>query len=104
MLNLPPLNSLKSFESAARTGSYVAAAAELNVSPAAVSQQVRNLERFFRRKLFTLGDDVGFVPGHGETSTMGRERIHNPFVGEEAMIQWRAKFGGQHDPAVEWES
>lgn len=53
MLNLPPLNALKSFESAARTGSYVAAAAELNVSPAAVSQQVRNLERFFRRKLFT---------------------------------------------------
>ena len=53
MLNLPPLNALKSFESAARKGSYVAAAAELNVSPAAVSQQVRNLERFFRRKLFT---------------------------------------------------
>ena len=54
-----------------------------------------------REKLFTLGDDVGFVPGHGELSTMGRERIHNPFVGEEAMAQWRAKFGGQHDPAVE---
>jgi len=53
MLKLPPLNALKSFECAARTGSYVAAAAELNVSPAAVSQQVRNLERFFRRKLFT---------------------------------------------------
>jgi LysR family transcriptional regulator, glycine cleavage system transcriptional activator len=50
---LPPLNALKSFEVAARTGSYVAAAAELNVSPAAISQQVRNLERFFRRKLFT---------------------------------------------------
>jgi hypothetical protein len=32
---------------------------------------------------------------------MGRERIHNPFVGEEAMSKWRAKFGGQHDPAVE---
>jgi LysR family glycine cleavage system transcriptional activator len=50
---LPPLNALKSFEAAARTGSYVAAAAELKVSPAAISQQVRNLERFFRRKLFT---------------------------------------------------
>ena len=31
----------------------MAAADELNVSPAAVSQQVRNLETFFRRKLFT---------------------------------------------------
>jgi hydroxyacylglutathione hydrolase len=54
-----------------------------------------------REKLFALGDDVSFVPGHGEQSTMGRERIHNPFVGEEAMSKWRAKFGGQHDPAVE---
>lgn len=53
MLKLPPLNALKSFESAARTGSYVAAAAELNVTPAAVSQQVRHLEEFLGRKLFT---------------------------------------------------
>ncbi|WP_421695874.1 LysR substrate-binding domain-containing protein [Aestuariivirga sp.] len=53
MLKLPPLNALKYFEAAARTGSYVTAAAELNVSPAAVSQQVRNLERFLKRKLFT---------------------------------------------------
>lgn len=53
MLNLPPLNALKSFESAARTGSYVAAAAELKVTPAAISQQVRHLEAFLNRKLFT---------------------------------------------------
>lgn len=55
-----------------------------------------------RNKLFALGDDVGFVPGHGETSTMGRERRENPFVGEEAMERWRARFGGggQADPAV----
>ena len=54
-----------------------------------------------RDKLFALGDDVGFVPGHGDTSTMGRERIHNPFVGEEAMTKWRARFGASPDPAVE---
>ena len=53
MLQLPPLNALKYFEVAARTGSYVTAAAELNVSPAAISQQVRNLESFLKRKLFT---------------------------------------------------
>ncbi|MCA3574232.1 MAG: LysR family transcriptional regulator [Aestuariivirga sp.] len=53
MLKLPPLNALKYFEASARTGSYVAAADELNVTPAAVSQQVRNLETFLRRKLFT---------------------------------------------------
>jgi LysR family glycine cleavage system transcriptional activator len=51
-LKLPPLNALKAFEIAARTGSYVAAARELSVSPAAVSQQARKLEQFFDKKLF----------------------------------------------------
>ncbi|WP_373504582.1 LysR substrate-binding domain-containing protein [Aestuariivirga sp.] len=52
-MQLPPLNALKSFESAARTGGYVTAATELGVTPAAVSQQVRHLEEFLGRKLFT---------------------------------------------------
>jgi LysR family glycine cleavage system transcriptional activator len=51
-MKLPPLNALKAFEIAARTGSYVAAARELLVSPAAVSQQVRKLEQYFDKKLF----------------------------------------------------
>jgi len=34
-----------------------------------------------RDKLFPLGDDVRFVPGHGAMSTFGRERRENPFVG-----------------------
>ena len=33
-----------------------------------------------REKLFPLGDDVRFVPGHGAMSTFGRERRENPFV------------------------
>src|SRR5262245_31380554 len=51
-LSLPPLNALRAFEAAARSGSYVAAAEELGVSPAAVSQQVRNLEEFLGKQLF----------------------------------------------------
>lgn len=51
-LTLPPLNAVRAFEAAARAGSYVAAAEELNVSPAAVSQQVRNLEEYLGKKLF----------------------------------------------------
>jgi hydroxyacylglutathione hydrolase len=43
-------------------------------------------------KLFPLGDDVGFVPGHGETSTLGAERRDNPFVGDEAMRRWHDRF------------
>lgn len=35
-----------------------------------------------RSKLFPLGDDVRFVPGHGAMSTFGHERLENPFVGE----------------------
>ena len=34
-----------------------------------------------RAKLFPLGDDVRFVPGHGAMSTFGHERRENPFVG-----------------------
>lgn len=33
-------------------------------------------------KLWPLGDDVTFVPGHGEFSTFGHERATNPFVGD----------------------
>jgi LysR family glycine cleavage system transcriptional activator len=51
-LKLPPLNALRAFEAAARAGGYAAAAAELGVSPAAISQQVRNLERFYGKRLF----------------------------------------------------
>lgn len=30
-------------------------------------------------KLWPLGDDVVFIPGHGPTSTFGEERVNNPF-------------------------
>ena len=36
-----------------------------------------------RDKLFPLGDDITFIPGHGPTSTFGRERLTNPFVADE---------------------
>ncbi|CUJ87790.1 Gcv operon activator [Ruegeria denitrificans] len=47
-----PLNALKAFEAAARTGSFTAAAAELGVSSPAVSQQVKLLEEFWQQALF----------------------------------------------------
>lgn len=52
MQRLPPLNAVKTFEVAARLGSFVLAAAELGVTSAAVSQQVRHLEGYFGKKLF----------------------------------------------------
>lgn len=35
-----------------------------------------------REKLFPLGDDITFIPGHGPTSTFGQERRTNPFVAD----------------------
>ena len=45
--NLPPLRSLQVFEALARNLSLTAAANELLISESAVSQQLKNLERFF---------------------------------------------------------
>jgi LysR family glycine cleavage system transcriptional activator len=52
MRQLPYLNGIKAFESAARCGSFVRAAAELNVTPAAVSRMVRLLEGRLNVTLF----------------------------------------------------
>jgi LysR family glycine cleavage system transcriptional activator len=49
---LPPLNSLRAFEAGARHLSFTKAAAELNVTPAAVSHQVKALEEDLGVKLF----------------------------------------------------
>ena len=48
-----PLNWLRAFESAARLGSFAAAAAELNVTPSAVSQHIRALELRLSKNLFS---------------------------------------------------
>jgi LysR family glycine cleavage system transcriptional activator len=49
---LPPLNALKAFEAAGRHLSVKKAAAELNVTPAAVSHQIKALEDYLGVKLF----------------------------------------------------
>ncbi len=51
-MSFPPLNGLRAFEAAARTGSYVAAAAELHVSPSAISRLVKLLEGRLATALF----------------------------------------------------
>ena len=64
---LPPLNALKAFESAARLQSLTKASEELNVTRAAVSQQVKQLEHYLEATLFersgsklTLTDDAQY--------------------------------------------
>jgi len=36
-------------------------------------------------KLWPLGDDVTFVPGHGPASTFGEERKNNPYVADKVI-------------------
>jgi glyoxylase-like metal-dependent hydrolase (beta-lactamase superfamily II) len=40
------------------------------------------LIRSICEKLWPLGDDITFIPGHGPTSTFGNERRTNPFVAD----------------------
>jgi hydroxyacylglutathione hydrolase len=43
------------------------------------------LIRSITTKLWPWGDDVTFVPGHGPTSTFGRERQSNPYVADSVL-------------------
>lgn len=50
--SLPPLTALRAFEAAARLSSFTRAARELHVTPAAVSHQIRGLEKYLGVSLF----------------------------------------------------
>ena len=43
------------------------------------------LVRSITGRLWPLGDETAFVPGHGPMSSFGRERATNPFVGDAAL-------------------
>ena len=49
------------------------------------------LIRSITTRLWPLGDDVRFVPGHGPMSTFGDERRSNPFVGDDVLDRSRGR-------------
>jgi DNA-binding transcriptional LysR family regulator len=51
-MRVPPLHLLRSFSEAARLGSFSRAAAALNVTQSAISQQIRQLEQEVGTPLF----------------------------------------------------
>ena len=63
---LPPLNSLKAFEAAARHLSFTRAADELFVTQAAVSHQIKALEDFLSMKLFLRKNRSLFLTEEGQ--------------------------------------
>ena len=82
---LPPLNSLQAFEAAGRHESFLYAAAELRVSPGAVSRHVRQLERFLGNRAVRQAQQRGGAhPGRqplrpqGEPHREGPEKSHGP--------------------------
>lgn len=64
---LPPLNSLRAFESAARHLSFTLAAAELNVTQAAVSHQIKALEERLGIPLFRRLNRALLLTDAGQT-------------------------------------
>jgi LysR family glycine cleavage system transcriptional activator len=62
-MRLPPLNAVRVFEAAGRLENFSKAAAELGVTPGAVSRQMRNLEQHLGASLFARsGTDVRLTP------------------------------------------
>ena len=45
----------------------------------------QDLIRSITERLWPMGDDTAFNPGHGPMSTFGHERRTNPFVGDAAL-------------------
>lgn len=71
MRRLPHLNGVKAFEAAARCGSFAAAAAEMNVSSAAISRMVRVLEGRLGVALFQRRANRLTLTAHGRTYQVG---------------------------------
>jgi DNA-binding transcriptional LysR family regulator len=66
MLHQVPLSILRAFEAAGRTGSFRLAAAELGLTPSAVSHAVRKLEQTLGASLFTRDNRSVHLSPEGE--------------------------------------
>src|SRR5258708_10627694 len=65
-MSLPPLNAIKAFEAAGRLENFSKAAAELNVTPGAISRQIKNLEQHLGVDLFArVGNEVRITAAGG---------------------------------------
>jgi len=88
-LRLPPLSSLRLFEAAGRLGSFKLAAAELNVTPSAVSHGIVGLEQVLGVALFVReprrlsltpegADYLTYISEALSLIAIGTQRLPNP--------------------------
>ena len=85
---LPSLNALKAFEAAARSESFTRAADELNVTPGAVSHQVKALEETLGLKLFNRERQRLIITEAGrEYLAVVRDALDRIALGTERLLQ-----------------
>ncbi len=119
MRKIPPLKSVQAFESAARLGSFIRAAQELNLTPSAVSHRILELERgigvsLFHREHRTVvltdtgrkfANEVGEAFGRIEAAAenVSRASKHDlltvhvvPSLGAQWLMPRLARFGALH--------
>jgi LysR family glycine cleavage system transcriptional activator len=92
---LPPLNAIRFFEAAARNRSFVRAAEELHVTPAAVSQQIKQLEDHLGVALFKRGKTLGLSESANDVLHLVSEAFDQL---ERAMLKIRS--GSKMGPLI----
>ena len=90
---LPPLNALRAFEVAARHLSFTKAAAELHVTPAAVSHQVKALEEWLAIPLFRRLNREVVLTEAGQTYYPGLREGFDRLAGATARVTVRDETG-----------
>jgi LysR family glycine cleavage system transcriptional activator len=84
--DLPPLNCLPAFEAAARHESFTKAAEELFLTQAAISFQVRNLEKALSVKLFLRHHRTLELTGEGQAMFEAVRAAFKTLASEKAQI------------------
>lgn len=119
MRRLPPLKSIQAFEAAARLGSFIRAAAEMHLTPSAVSHRIRALERELGLQLFhrihrsivitdagkRYAEEISEAFGRMEAATLAASRggkadlltVHAvPSLAAQWLMPRMARFGAIH--------
>ncbi|MBV9834263.1 MAG: LysR family transcriptional regulator [Alphaproteobacteria bacterium] len=110
---LPPLNGLRAFEAAARHLSFKRAADELSVTPGAVSQQVKALERSMGVALFRRLHRALVLTPSGEalvppltsafhTISKAMETVAPALKGRRLRLGVARKLMSSGGPAIDW--
>ncbi|MFD2207011.1 LysR substrate-binding domain-containing protein [Kiloniella antarctica] len=87
---LPSLKSLVAFESAARHLSFTAAGAELNVTQGAVSRQIRQLEVFLGKALFTrINPNIHLTPTGAQYYQTVKRSLEDVASATGDILQWQ---------------